>query len=410
MNFLMISKEGDGLGMAHKIVREGNSCRVWIKNPRYELSSQGIVDRVESWRPSISWADCIIVDMVGFGHLKQLFKDRGRPVIGCDPFLDIVELDRGKGVELLRRSGIRIPKTWTFNTPEEAKGSEISNQPIVLKPYGNIETAKTYIITNPKLLDHALSTYSKNQKFIAQEYIEGVEISTEGWFNGRDWIQPFNHTFEEKRFLEGDLGPNTGCMGNVVMSAGDSRLVKETLVRLTPYLRKAGIVGPIDINCMVNETGAYALELTCRFGYDAIEALTEGLKEPLSDVLFETATGTKKSMKLTTDFMIAVRLSVPPWPSLDSNQDSGAPILGLTEENLKHVFLTDVYIENGVYKTAGGDGVILKATARGIHVHEARRRVYRTLDNIEVQDKQYRLDIGKRVDSDLSQLRSWGYL
>jgi hypothetical protein len=36
--------------------------------------------------------------------------------------------------------------------------------------------------------------------------------------------------------------------------------------------------------------------------------------------------------------------------------------------------------------------------------------VYRLLDRIVVPDKQYRTDIGNRVNADVAQLREWGWL
>jgi phosphoribosylamine-glycine ligase len=40
----------------------------------------------------------------------------------------------------------------------------------------------------------------------------------------------------------------------------------------------------------------------------------------------------------------------------------------------------------------------------------ARRRVYRTLDGISVANKQYRNDIGSRVNADIAKLQSWGWM
>jgi hypothetical protein len=74
------------------------------------------------------------------------------------------------------------------------------------------------------------------------------------------------------------------------------------------------------------------------------------------------------------------------------------------------------------YVTAGGDGVLLKATATGAverksspkhnddYTYNARRRVYRTLDGISVANKQYRNDIGSRVNADIAKLQSWGWM
>jgi len=414
MQILMLSESGDGLGLANRLINEGHVVDVFIKELQYEKAGEGIVGRPASWRPALKKADLVITDMVGFGRYESFIKDFGKPLFGCSPLMDLAELDRQKGIDLFRKAGVKIPETWSFSGPKEAADLvKMWKEPgYVIKPSGNISTAKTSVHRQPESFTHALNELPSDQELIIQKIVEGVEVSTEGWWNGRQWVLPFNHTFEEKRLMNDGLGPNTGCMGNVVIGARKvNKLVQETVLRLEPFLKKTLYRGPVDINCIVNKEGAYGLEITARLGYDAIEALMEGLQEPVADVVFETALGVKKEMRLTSDYMIAVRMSVPPWPHEEPDRrDRGMPILGLGPQNLKHVYLTDVYKKGGKYYYAAGDGVLLKATARGATVREARRRVYRTLEEIKVEGKQYRTDIGLRVEKDMSLLKEWGYL
>ncbi len=414
MRFLFLSESGDGLGIAHQLVKEGHDVDYFIKEAGYGWAGRGIVNRVTSWRPRVAKADLVVCDMVGFGLQGDVIRKLGKPILSCDKVTDLIELDRAKGMEVFRKLGIKIPETYDFKNPEEAKSLLTTWEApgYVVKPSGNKGTAQTRICKDKESFEYALEVLEKGSPLIVQRIVEGVEVSTEGWWNGRGWIEPFNHTFEEKRFLAGDLGPNTGCMGNIVIGARRrNKLVKETVAKLEPFLKRTSYRGPVDINTIVNESGAYALEATARFGYDAIEALMEGLSEPIADVLFETALGVKKEFKLTEEYMIASRLSVPPWPHADEDgKNRGLPILGLNDKNLKHIYLSDAYRDGNKYYYAASDGVVLKATARGASVREAQRRVLRTLDNIQVSDKQYRRDIGGRVDGAMSSLKDWRYL
>ena len=121
--------------------------------------------------------------------------------------------------------------------------------------------------------------------------------------------------------------------------------------------------------------------------------------------------GMKRDMALSEDYLIAVRASVPPYPHADADGERrGMPIIGLNPESMKHIYLTDAYMEDGDYKYAGSDGVVLKATAHGRDVSEARNRVYRTLNNLTIQDMQFRQDIGARVSNDMRMLKEWGWL
>jgi phosphoribosylamine-glycine ligase len=293
----------------------------------------------------------------------------GHPSLGFSSILDKIELDRLAGMEMFRRAGITIPETIPFANVAEAKSIPESSEwrdGWVVKPSGNISTSKTMVVKDQALWQHAVSQLPNPSSGILQRIIPGVEVSTEGWFNGMRFVRPFNHTFEEKRFLPGNLGCNTGCMGNVVLGVNSNRLTKATVERVEDFLRMIGYRGPFDINTIVNETGAYALEATSRMGYDAVEALIEGLNEPAGEFLYDIAQGAKREMDLGEDPMIAVRLSIPPWPSRRPDSDSfGEPVMGLTDERLRHLFLTDVMKDGDDYVTAGGDGVLLKATATG---------------------------------------------
>ena len=410
MRILILSKDGDSLGIAHRLTQENNDVSMYIGNADYKHAGRGLVNRVAAWRPEIVRTDLIICDMVGFGGFEAVLRRSGKPIFSCSSVMDMAELDREKGIDLFKRSGIDIPFTQTYDNPSSAIELLVTwpETGYVIKPHGNQATGKTLLVRDREQFKWALDLY--DDTITVQEIIKGVEVSTEGWFNGRSFIEPFNHTFEEKTLLP-NAGPNTGCMGNVVINAGlGNRLVESTVARLEPFLKKIGYRGPIDVNTIVTSDKAYGLEVTGRLGYDAIEALTEGLQEPLTDLFFETAIGSKKRMELGSDDMIAVRLSTSPWPHDDPpEEDRGMPVAGITDDNLKHLFLTDIFKDND-YRYAASDGVLMKATAHGPDIKAARDRVYRTVNGIEYPNKQFRQDIGVRAISDIKQLKSWGWL
>lgn len=426
MRILIVSKGGDAMGVGARLASEGHTVDFYIGDKKYDRMGVGLVNRVDSWRAALRRADLVIPDMVGFGRYEESIRATGRPYISCNKYVEACELDRQKGMELFKRAGVKTPESWEFENTSKARDLKQFGdfEPgLVIKPFGNIGEALTMVVTQPDTWEYCLGKVPKDAKLIVQRIVEGIEISTEGWFNGRDWIKPFNHTFEEKRFLNGGLGCNTGCQGNVVFASESNKLTRATVERIGPLLKAMGYRGPFDVNCIVNEKGAFALEATCRMGYDAIEAFGEGLQEPLGDFLFEVALGSKKTIDLTKDAMVAVRLSIPPWPVRQPRDgDFGEPILGL--EDMTHIWPSDIYKEKKDYFTAGAEGILLKATATGRATEttladgkasidltrEALRRAYRLLEKIKVGSKQYRTDIGKRVNSQYAQLKQWGWL
>ena len=411
MRILLLSKEGDGLGVAQRLALEGYAVDAWVKDVRLKRALGGIVNRPSDWRTCLLRADLVLCDCVGLSRFSNDIRRAGKPFISCNEYVDRTEIDRAVGMDMFQRAGVRIPETVQAARPSEVDLPPPWGDGWVIKPCGNASTAKTMVVKDEGSWKACLAKAPPDKPLIVQRVVKGVEVSTEGWFNGKTFLTPFNHTFEEKRFMPGNLGITTGCMGNVVLAAESDKLTRATVEKVAPFLRMAGYRGPFDINCIVNESGAYALEVSGRMGFDAIEAFAELLDEPLGQFLAGVAGGTTTPMALGSDFSIAIRLSIPPWPVQKPDQASfGEPILGITDETLEHLFLTDVYREGGKYFTAAGDGVLLKATARAPSVAGVQRKVYRLLDGIGVDGKQYRTDIGDRVADDLKKLREWGWI
>ena len=419
MRVLILSKEADGTSICYKLAKEGHHVDLWIADARFKDALRGFVNRPLSWRPLVASADLIICDMVGFSQYASLFQRLGKPVLCCNATADTLELDRSHAMEVFTKLGINTPVTYTYKNTDEAKKLPWTNDAgYVIKISGNADVGKTYLCPTDELYQWALSTVPSGVDIVIQELIpktDSVEVSTEGWFNGIDWIHPFNHTFEEKQYLSGGIGKMTGCSGNIVLPIEKpNRLVEETVMKFKPILSKAGYRGPIDVNCIVTKDKLYALELTCRFGFDAFEALMTGMVEPVGAFLFDTATGIKKSMDIRTDFLISVRITRDPYPYCSpsdiTESDKGMPICGLNDTDMKFTYLADVYKDGDQLKYAASDGVILKATAFGRSVKEAQHRVYKICKNVQAIDIAYRNDIGDRVDGDLKLLRDWGWV
>jgi phosphoribosylamine--glycine ligase len=211
--------------------------------------------------------------------------------------------------------------------------------------------------------------------------------------------------------MEGDKGPQTGCMGNVVFLSEGDRLTDLVLEPLTPLLRKEGYVGPIDVNCIIANDGVYFLEFTTRFGYDAIQALSELFKIPLFDFLYGIASK-QCELKEREDYLnmiaIAVRLTLPPYPAENVDKWRNIKVLEIEPAARRHVWLSDVIRKNNDEVVGGVDGVIGCVTARGESIRECKRRVYRTIDNIVInQDVQFRRDIARNFEDLKDRFDRW---
>ena len=419
-SILILSKNGDGVPIALRLAQEGHICKVWIKEPEAKNSLEGYKNpsKVSSPGKMLDQYDLVLSDMAGLGELCEELKERGKLVSGGGTFNDKLELDREYGLKVCKSLlKVKVPESGSFDTVEEClKYLEGQADAQVVKPLGNKPTYLTLVSTDSE--NRTLKSFFKERgkelvPCIIQHQVEGVEISTEGWFNGEKWVLPFNHTFEKKRFMEGDNGPNTGCMGNIVWAVESDKLVEQVLVPLAPLLAKVKYVGPLDVNCIVDEKESYFLEFTPRIGYDAIQALVELIKIPLFDFLYRVATKQLNKVGMHEGFGGAVRLSIHPYPSSNGAEElKGLQFLQISQEAKRHVWLSDVMKnEEEVEVCAGVDGVLGCVSARGDTVRECRRRMYRTIQNIVLHsDVQFRRDIGNGVEENIAKLREWGWL
>lgn len=404
MKFFFYSVKGFSLSLAQRVRAEGNQV-VFFQESKNAKSKgrvgQGIVPLTDKLQLD---PDTIVVfDFTGAGKKADAIKERGFPVVGGSVFNDALEKNRFFSTQLMRAADIKTPTTAAFSSIEQGvKFAERHPKPLVFKPSGDQPPVLTIIADDNKELVKELQRVKRvagDIPFELQERVEGIEVSIEGWFNGQDWIfHSINSTLEEKRFLTGGLGPNTGCMGNVVFFYRHARprFAKDTLFRLTSVLRRADYRGPLDINTK----GGFALEFTPRFGYDAIQALTQLLDTEVGRVLSDTARGQAKAFKASFDFAIGVTMTIPPFPggNLKELGESQGMSIRVPDALVPDFHLGDAMIDtHGDLVSAGNDGVAGVLTAVGDTVSAARRKVYANIKELKIPDVQYRLDIGERA-------------
>lgn len=417
-SILILSQNGSGIPVGLRLASEGHIVKFWFKDAKARTLLEGYRNpsRVGDPKKMIDQYDLVIADMAGSGELCDSLSDQGKLVIGGGRFNDKLELDREYGERVAKQLlQVKIPNSETCNSKEELLKVLDSGTPMVVKPMDNQSTCLTLVSSDPgNRTIKSLATREPDLiPCLVQEKKPGIEISTEGWFNGSEFIKPFNHTIEHKRFLVGDRGPNTGCMGNIVWATEGDKLVDYAIKPLEQLLKKVSYLGPIDVNCIVTQSDAYFLEFTPRMGYDAIQALSELIKgDSLFDYLYGIASGHLEEAKLSDSYGIAVRMSVAPYPSKgDAEKWKGAQLLALSKESGKHVWLMDVMRSDGLEVIAGTDGILGCVTAWGTSVKECQRRAYRTVRNICLSDDiQYRTDIGEGAEEKIKKLTEWGWL
>jgi phosphoribosylamine--glycine ligase len=398
-----LSDCGDGCGLLKRIQDEGNECTVQIEDTNYAAAYDGILKRSKG-APS---GAIVIVDTSGMGGKADNLKKRGFKVFGGSSFADKLEEERDFGLSFMQKHGIEIPDTKKFKTFTEAidwvKDQDDENK-YVFKPNGkDLPCRLTYCATdNEDLLSYLRFVQRhfdwKIDDFVLQTFIEGPIVSTEYWVGPNGFIEPANHTVEVKKFLNDNIGPSTGCQGNLVWVA-DNDSVVGLLDEVEEDLIRENYIGPIDLNVILSESGPKGLEWTPRFGLDAMPTLLSIVEGDIGQLIADIVNGQTNEMDLVDMIAGGIRLTIPPYPIepttdvkkvLDQSPNMGVPIRDLDEES---TYFYEIMIQDGEMVHSPGTGVIGVVIDRDEDPEDCLGRPYQVLDQCRVPDKQYRTDL-----------------
>lgn len=422
MRICLASVYGEGLWLAWKMAQEGHDVSAVVAEERYAEALKGLV-RVMPGSEVYSAAsyDLVVMDTSGMGEDADAARLE-TPTVGGSLLADKLEEDRIFALDFMQRAGLQVSPWEAFDNPSDAiRFIKKRNTRLVFKPIGEqSDKSTTYVSCSAEdMLEYfdVLFRTAKVKDFILQEYVAGTEVSLEVYINETGYYA-LNATLETKKFLNGDLGPNTGCSGSLCwMIERENVLFQKGLKKCIEPLQEMGYVGPLDLNTIVNDSGCWALEFTPRFGYDATALLTRLLPVSFGDFLHAIASGqTVPDLSPKHSFCASTRLSIPPYPTdglPDKFYKAGVPIRGLTEKNLDKFFVYDVRkrVEDGDdLESAGLCGWLGSPMAVGETIGQTFEGVNRMLREISVPNAQYRTDVASNTAKRYASLREGGWL
>jgi phosphoribosylamine--glycine ligase len=409
----MLSRYGEGLNLLYQISCEGNETEFYLSEGGKNDLWKGLLQRVDVL--PLEKDAIYIFDMSGNGRTADNLINRNYNIVCGSSFADKIEFDRNEGLELMKAVGINTPKSYEFKDCNEAKKffDEHKNERFVFKPSGkNLPCSLSHVPQEgediSRYVEYVGKVYGKEIKSIeVQEFVDGVAVSTEGWFDGYHFIRPFNHTIEKKKFLNNDLGPATGCVGNSVWLCEEDGIC--TLLRkLEPYLQ-GKYCGPIDLNCIVNESGIYGLEWTPRFGYDSIPALIPMFNEDVGKFFSDLARNQfEGEMPLDDIYSSALRVVISPYPEDEKDIPSGLPLDGICEEDNKYYFY-EIAEEDGKLIHSEGYGLILCTLAQNEDLQESLDDCLCVANELKIPNKMYRTDLTEIINKEFEEFKEVSY-
>lgn len=426
MKILIIDADADGLNFALRSMEYGHSVRLW--NPREPDGSPcpvgvGLVEKPADWRPSMDWADLILVTSnAKYGGDLEPYFQKGYPIIGANKAGAAWELDREVGQKVLEEAGTPILNFEVFSDYDKAaEFVKKSPRKWVSKPWGGTaDKALSYVPPDgfeKNALIFKLMHWKKQGlkgQFMLQERIEGIEMGVSGWFGPGGWTQWIEEDWEFKRLMPGNLGPNTGEQGTVIRFVKRSKLFNEMCKPLTEALHKTGYVGCVNVNCMMDAEGQmWPMEFTMRPGwpaYNIMMALIEG--DPAgwqADLLVG-----KDTLKMKKEIAVGVVVSHWRYPFCRTTEPEarGYPLYGINHANQDSLHYSCI-MQGGKevsYGPVTAGTYIMVVTGLSDTVSVAAKKAVTTARQIKMPtDRGFRIDIGERLKKELPMLQEFGY-
>ena len=426
MRFLGIGDAADLASLYLRLAEDGHDIKIYIGNPLCRGTLAGLVNQVGDWQSELDWVraagrdGCILFENVGAGRgeLQDRLRDDGFNVIGSSGYGARLENDRAYAQRILGELGLPTAAVFEFAQVAEARRF-IERRPAryVLKSNGS--NAVTFIGRHPAGVDVsavlAAETRYADSSLVLMEFIEGIEMGVGAYFNGEDFLEPACLDWEHKRFFPGDLGELTGEMGTVVTYSRSKKFFEQTLAKMRPLLKENGYCGYINLNTMVNESGIWPLEFTCRFGYPGYAILDPLQRTSWADLFRLMIERNELRFETEPGFAVGIVITTPPFPYSREQvtEPIGLPVLfdDLSSADRRNVHYGEVGLSGGVLVTSGASGYTLVVTGTGDTITGARDAANALAAKIIVPNARYRTDIGQRLlQGEFAKLQAWGLL
>jgi len=359
-------------------------------------------------------------------------KDAGYKVFGAgmgqNGLNDKLEYDRVFALKVMKDNGIKIPKTFPFDTID--KGLEFVRQTkkgYVIKPFGDATSDRTFVGKTADELISEMEGWKKDKvkdKFILQELIKGLEVDTEVYLSHGKIVRATKALFETKKFMNDDLGPNTGCSSSISFGYKnpDSKMYVKTIKKLEKFFANTDYTGYFSINCIIQDSDQepYGLEFNPRCGYSDTYATMGILPMEYGKFVSDMVEGKLKGFEWKSGYGASLRLTVPPYPLLvpDDEKDktyierikkisNNIKIDGIDLKD-KWIIPYDMQKKDGL-EMAGIDGIVCEVLSAKGSLMGLKKDLYARADKIKVPNKQYRTDVVENCMERLKKFAALGY-
>ncbi|MBF1307563.1 MAG: phosphoribosylamine--glycine ligase [Parvimonas micra] len=337
--------------------------------------------------------------------IVDLFKGSNIKVFGADKKSARLEGSKDFAKKFMKKYDVPTARYETIKSIEEGKKA-IENflYPIVIKADG-LCAGKGVRICNTKedVLDYFKELFEdkifgkEGSTVVIEEFLRGKEASLLCFVSKGNLI-PMESARDYKRIFDNDEGENTGGVGcyspSELFNEELKLQIEKILEKISNGLKKENLEysGVLFIGFMIDED-AKVLEFNVRFGDPETEVVLPRMESDLLLAIEKSLDGSleREDLKWKKEKCLTVILTSRGYPK---NYEKGKEITGIDSVDKDiYVYHNNTKINGSKILTDGGR--VLSVTALGNSYDEIREKVYRNIEKISFETKQYRKDIGK---------------
>lgn len=346
--------------------------------------------------------------------IVDVFEAKGLRVFGPRKNAAILEGSKAFAKNLMKKYHIPTAAYETFTDPQAALDYlETGKFPMVLKADGLALGKGVLICQTKEEAEEGVKTLMLDKKFgsagneiVIEEFMTGREVSVLSFVDG-NVVKIMSSAQDHKRAKDGDLGLNTGGMGNFSPSPFyteeiDAFCQKYIYQPTVDAMKAEGrpFKGVIFFGLMLTEEGPKVLEYNARFGDPEAQVVLPRLENDIVEVFEACVDGTLNQVDLRFDNEKATVCVILASDGYPVEYKKGFPIEGLErfeEKEGYYVFHSGTkWDSEGRIVTNGGR--VLGVTATGATLKDAREKAYEATEWVEFENKYMRHDIGKAID------------
>lgn len=353
--------------------------------------------------------DLVVVGPEGplVGGLVDMLKEKGIRAFGPVKKGARLEGSKSYSKDFMQKYNIPTARYEVFTDSAKALESlKDFEVPVVVKADGLAAGKGVLICETKEDAKEAIKSIIDQKQFgeagdtvVIEEFLDGTETSLLCFVDGKS-IVPMESARDYKKAYDGDMGLNTGGMGNfspnpIYTQKLNAYIEENIIARTLNGFKEEGIdfCGVLFIGLMITGDQAKVLEYNTRFGDPETESVLPRLESDLVDIMEKCIDGNLSSddLKWKDEKSVTVIIASGGYPE---EYEKGFEITGLdqVDEDIV-VFHGGTTLKDGRVVTDGGR--VLAVSALGNTLEEARERVYKNIPKIHFSNMQYRTDIAK---------------